>query len=180
MTGFEHAFASHLIYEGMVEEGLRVFRAVHDRHQPSSAKPRNPFNEPEAGEHYSRAMSAYAVFLALCGFDYEGPAGHIGFAPKLTPENFKAAFTAAEGWGSFSQKMEGGNMKAEIALKWGQLRLRSISLASDSKPASATVEVNGKPIPAELAFADGQNTLHLTEEITLLPDQTVNVVLTQH
>jgi len=180
MTGFEHAFASHLIYEGMVEEGLRVFRAVHDRHQPSSAKPRNPFNEPEAGEHYSRAMSAYAVFLALCGFDYDGPAGHIGFAPKLTPENFKAAFTAAEGWGSFSQKAEGGNLKAEIALKWGKLRLRSISLATDSKPASATVEVNGKSIAAELAFADGKSILNLTEEITLLPNQAVNVVLKQH
>ena len=24
--------------------------------------------------------------------------GHLGFAPKVTPENFQAAFGAAEGW----------------------------------------------------------------------------------
>ena len=177
MSGFEHAFASHLIYEGMVAEGLAVARAVHDRHQPDSPKKGNPFNEPEAGNHYARAMASYAVFLALGGFDYDGPAGHIGFAPRITPENFKTAFTAAEGWGSFHQKAEGGNLKAEIALQWGKLRLRTISLATDSKPVSATVEVNGKPLVAELTFADGISTLVLPESVTLTANQIIQVQL---
>ena len=177
MSGFEHALASHLIYEGMVAEGLTVARAVHDRHQPDSPKKGNPFNEPEAGNHYARAMASYAVFLALGGFDYDGPAGHIGFAPRITPENFKTAFTAAEGWGSFHQKAEGGNLKAEIALQWGKLRLRTISLATDSKPVSATVEVNGKPLVAELTFADGISTLVLPESVTLTANQIIQVQL---
>jgi non-lysosomal glucosylceramidase len=177
MSGFEHAFASHLIYEGMVTEGLTVERAIHDRHQPDSPKMGNPFNEPEAGNHYSRAMASYAVFLALGGFDYNGPAGHIGFAPRITPEKFKATFTAAEGWGSFNQKAEGGNLKAEINLKRGQLRLRSISLGIDSKPASATVEVNGKPLAVELTFADGTSTLTLPQEVTLTAGDAIQVHL---
>ena len=101
MSGFEHAFASHLIYEGMVAEGLTVARAVHDRHQPSSPMTANPFNEPEAGTHYARAMASYATFVACGGFEYDGPAGVIGFAPRLQADNFKTAFTAAEGWGIF-------------------------------------------------------------------------------
>jgi len=182
MNGFEHQVAGHMIWEGapgseLVEQGLAIERAVHDRYDGSK---RNPWNEVEGGAHYSRSMASYGVFLAACGFTYNGPEGHIGFAPKLTPEHFKAAFTAAEGWGSFSQKKEGENLNAEIALKWGKLRLRTISLATDSKPATATVEVNGKAVPAELAFADGKSTLSLTEEITLVPNQAVSVALTQH
>lgn len=177
MSGFEHAFASHLIYEGMVAEGLTVERAIHDRHQPDSPKMGNPFNEPEAGNHYSRAMASYAVFLALSGFDYDGPAGHIGFAPRITPENFKAAFTAAQAWGSFHQKSEGGNLKAEITLKWGKLRLRSLGLATDSKPVSATIQVNGKPLTAELSFANGVSTLTLPEDLTLTADQVARIHL---
>ncbi len=177
MSGFEHAFASHLIYEGMVAEGLVVARAVHDRHQPESPKKGNPFNEPEAGNHYSRAMASYAVFLALCGFDYDGPAGKIGFAPRITPDDFKAAFTAAEGWGSFKRRLDGGLHKAEIAVKVGKLRLRSISLATDAKPRSAIVEANGVNLAADLSYADGTSTLILAEELTLQAGQTLHVYI---
>jgi hypothetical protein len=120
-------------------------------------------------------MASYGVFLAACGFTYNGPEGHIGFAPKLTPENFKAAFTAAEGWGSFSQEKKGGNATAEIALKWGRLRLRSITLAAEAKPASATVEVNGKPFAAILTFAPGAYTLTLPSDVTLAAGQTLRI-----
>ena len=91
MNGFEYQVAGHMIWEGMVMEGLAVARAVHDRHHPSK---RNPWNEVECGDHYSRSMASYGVFLAACGFEYHGPKQHIGFAPQLAPENFKAAFTA--------------------------------------------------------------------------------------
>ena len=165
MSGFEHQFASHLIYEGLVSEGLAVERAVHDRHQPNSPKKGNSFDDPEAGHHYARAMASYDVFLAACGFDYNGPAGHLGFVPKLTPENFKAAFTASEGWGSFSQKSTGNKLNAVIDLRLGQLRLHSISLSTLFAPTSLTFEVNGKIVPAELTFVDGTSTIKLTKDV---------------
>lgn len=177
MSGFEHAFASHLIYEGMVAEGLTVTRAIHDRHQPSSPMKGNPFNEPEAGNHYARAMASYATSLACGGFEYDGPAGRIGFAPRLQADNFKAAFTAAEGWGSFSQKTESGNLKAELALRWGKLRLRSVSLATVFEPAAATVTVNGKSISAKVSHADGTSMLTFPEDLTLTAGQTVSLLL---
>ena len=104
MNGFEYQVAGHMIWEGMVDEGLAVTRAIHDRYH---ATRRNPYNEVECGDHYARSMASHGVFLAACGFDVPRPEGHIGFAPRLTPEDFRRAFTAAEGWGTFSQRRNG-------------------------------------------------------------------------
>ena len=158
MSGFEHAFASHLIYEGMLAEGLTVARAVHDRHQPGSPKRSNPFNEPEAGQHYARAMASYATFLACGGFEYDGPAGALGFAPRLQAENFKTAFTAAEGWGSFSQKQRGGTMCASLEVKFGRLKLKTLGLVppDGSAPTKAEARLAGRSVPASLETEPGK------------------------
>ena len=95
-NGTEYQVAGHMIWEGMLEEGLAIARAVHDRYHPAR---RNPWNEVECGDHYARSMASYGVYLAACGYEYHGPKRHLGFAPRLAPENFRAAFTAAEGWG---------------------------------------------------------------------------------
>jgi hypothetical protein len=174
MNGFEHQVAGHMLWEGMVMEGMAIERALHDRYHGSK---RNPWNEVECGDHYARSMASYGVFLAACGFEYNGPKGHIGFAPRLTPENFKAPFTAAEGWGSFSQKIEGGKLKAEIALKWGQLRLRSIRLATTAKPASVTVESGGKSVACSVGHANGKSIISLAGETVLTAGESLLVTL---
>lgn len=134
MNGFEYQVAGHLIAEGLVREGLAVTRMVHDRYHPLR---RNPWNEVECGDHYARSMASYGVFLAACGYEYHGPQGRLGFAPRLTPENFKCAFTAAEGWGSYRQKVDHGRLQAELAIHWGRLRLTSLSLR---QPEGVTVQ----------------------------------------
>jgi len=125
MTGFEYQVAAHMIAEGLVEKGLAVTRMIHDRYH---AAKRNPYNEVECSDHYARSMASYGVFLAACGFTYHGPKGHLGFAPRLTPADFRAAFTAAEGWATFSQKLGPNGQNATIALKWGKLKLRTLAL----------------------------------------------------
>ena len=106
-----------MIWEGMVQEGLAVTRAVHDRYHPSR---RNPWNEVECGDHYARSMASYGVFLAACGYEYHGPKRHLAFAPRLSPENFRAAFTTAEGWGTFSQKDDAGPPQGRDCRPLGQ------------------------------------------------------------
>ena len=103
MNGFEYQVAGHMLWEGMVLEGLAITRAVHDRYHASR---RNPWNEVECGDHYARSMASYGVYLAACGFEYHGPKGHIGFAPRISPENFRCAFTSAEGWGLLLSEIE--------------------------------------------------------------------------
>ncbi|MCC6428550.1 MAG: hypothetical protein IT435_17245 [Phycisphaerales bacterium] len=137
-TGFEHQVAGHMIYEGMIMEGMAIERMIEDRHHASR---RNPWNEVECSSHYARSMSSHGAYLATCGFEYHGPKGHIGFAPRISPENFKAAFTGAEGWGSFSQRIAGGTQACEIAVKHGRLRLKTIALAS-RKAGPTTVKVS--------------------------------------
>jgi uncharacterized protein (DUF608 family) len=149
MTGFEWQAAAHMVQEGapigaadyqkisglldnaadpraLTARGLAVGRAIHDRYAPSR---RNPYNEIECSDHYARANASYSLFLAACGFSYNGPEGVIGFDPKIGPEDFKAPFTAAEGWGTFEQKLTPENgWSATIRVAHGRLSLNEIRL----------------------------------------------------
>jgi uncharacterized protein (DUF608 family) len=128
MNGFEYQAAWHMIAEGLVQEGLAVTRAIHDRYHPSR---RNPYNEIECGDHYARSMASHGVFVSLCGFECHGPKKHLGFAPKITPEDFKAPFIAAEGWGTFTQKIENSKLTATIEVRHGKLPLATLALECD-------------------------------------------------
>jgi non-lysosomal glucosylceramidase len=172
MNGFEYQAAGHMIWEGMLQEGLAVTRAVHDRYH---ARRRNPWNEVECGDHYARSMASYGVFLAACGFEYHGPQGHVGFAPRLSPENFKAAFTSAEGWGTFQQKAEGGGRTAELTVRWGSLRVRTMSLAVPTKPSGVRVTVNGDPVDATHRWDQSRLVIELAKDQNVGADQQIHV-----
>ena len=136
MTGFEYQVASHMIAEGMVDKGLAITKTIHDRYHASK---RNPWNEVECGDHYSRAMASYGVFTNICGYHYHGPKGELSFAPKLAPENFKAAFTAAQGWGSYAQIFADNTQKVVIDLVYGKLCLNKLSVTKfDGKSVIST------------------------------------------
>ncbi len=168
MNGFEYQAAGHMIWEGLVQEGLAITRAVHDRYHASR---RNPWNEIECGDHYARSMASYGVYLAACGFEYHGPKGHIGFAPRLSPRAFKAAFTSAEGWGTFMQQREGGQLTAALHVKHGTLRVKTIALATDRAPASVRVRVAGRTLRAAHAFTAGRLTITLASDTRLAVGQ---------
>ena len=125
MSGFEHQVAAHMIAEGMMDEGLVLTKTIHDRYH---AAKRNPFNEIECSDHYARAMASYGTFISACGFEFHGPKGHIRFAPKWDKGNFKAPFTTAKSWGSYTQKRKGGKQVHRLELKYGFLQLSTISL----------------------------------------------------
>lgn len=173
MNGFEYQVAGHMIWEGMVMEGLAVTRAVHDRYHASR---RNPWNEVECGDHYARSMASYGVYLAACGFEYDGPGAHIGFAPRLSPENFKCAFTSAEGWGSFSQTIEGAEQHAEISVNWGKLSLKSISLES-AKGNSALVALGAKILTAQLKHDGKHLTITLDHPLEISAGESLTIAI---
>ena len=181
MTGFEYQVAAHMIYEGepgsdLVVHGLAVARAIHDRYAPAK---RNPFNEVECSDHYARAMAAYGVFLAVCGYEYHGPKGRLGFAPRIGPENFKAAFTTAEGWGCFSQNADHGTQNATIELKFGRLRLQTLSLGlvGNKPPTRSTLTIAGKRVPATLTSMEGNAEIRF-DAVVVTQGETVQVELT--
>jgi non-lysosomal glucosylceramidase len=174
MSGFEHQVASHMMWEGMVLESLAVTRAIHDRYH---GRLRNPYNEVECSDHYARAMASYGTFLGACGFEYDGPKGHIGFAPRLTPHDFRAAFTAAEGWGTFSQHAREDGLLVAIDLKWGQLRLRSVSLVGPEQLKSVRVTVDERPVRATHQVAEAVILVELDSEVVVKSGQRIEMLL---
>jgi non-lysosomal glucosylceramidase len=174
MNGFEHQLAGHMIWEGMVKEGLAIERAIHDRYHASK---RNPWNEIECGDHYARSMASFGVYLAACGFEYDGPAGRLAFAPKWSAENFRCAFVTAEGWGTFSQVFDGTTMKASIAVKHGRLKLATVVLVRPEKmqPKGVTVTVAGKTVQSSLVIDQGR--VEIKAAITIEKDRAVTIEL---
>ncbi|WP_298288823.1 GH116 family glycosyl-hydrolase [uncultured Lutibacter sp.] len=152
-TGQEHQLAATLISEGLVEEAMKVEKAVHDRYAPSK---RNPYNEIEYGNHYTRAMSGYAPFVSASGFTYHGPNGIIGFDPKINPENFKSAFIAAEGWGSFSQQISNEKQVCQLQLNYGRLKLKELNLVTNAISIDVVVLLNKKKMNATYSVKNKQ------------------------
>ncbi|HUZ60051.1 MAG TPA: GH116 family glycosyl-hydrolase [Hanamia sp.] len=138
MSGFEHMVASHMMAEGMAQESLVLTRSIHDRYH---AYKRNPFNEIECSDHYGRAMASYGTFISVCGFAYHGPKGHIGFSPRLTPEDFRAPFTSAKGWGTFSQKRNENLFSANLKVKYGELKIKRITVELDRNQIAGKAEL---------------------------------------
>jgi hypothetical protein len=147
-TGIEYQVASHMIYEGLLEEGLCIARGARDRYDGVPRPPiqRNPWSEIECGGHYARAMSSWSLLLALSGYYYDGPECALFFSPRYKPNDFKSFFCAPEGWGSFAQRLKGNAQLVRIIVNLGRVRVKTLRLAmvNDSKPAQVAVSANGK------------------------------------
>ena len=176
MNGFEYQVAAHMIAEGMVKEGMAILKTLDDRYDGNK---RNPFNEVECGDQYGRSMAPYGAFIAATGFTYHGPQKRIGFAPRVSPENFKAAFTAAEGWGSYAQKITEQTLEAELVVKYGKVPLRTISLVppGGKTPRKVMASLDGKILAASIREKDGVEEVVLGKEITLQAGQKLTVTI---
>ena len=173
MSGFEHQAASHMISEGLLLEGMAVTRAIEDRY---SARLRNPFNEIECSDHYSRSMASYGSFISICGFECHGPRGHVGFAPRLHPEKFRAAFTTAAGWGTVALQKDNRVLTAQLHLRWGNLKLNTISLPGENVT-KITVDVAGKKIPVTFTTGADATLITLEHALTLWVGDVLNIIM---
>lgn len=126
-SGIEYQVASHLIYEGFVKEGLRVVKAVRDRHDGIS---RSPWDEVECGHHYARSLASYGVLLALTGFHCDAVNKVLTFKPATDDDEFEAFFCCADGWGVYRQtKTAGVVTNYEIKTLYGNLDDYQIKVA---------------------------------------------------
>lgn len=166
MSGFEHMAAAHMIFDGLIEEGLAVVRAIHDRYD---AARRNPWNEVECSDHYARAMASHGVFLAVCGFELDGPRGHIGFAPRLSPDAFKAPFVGPSGFGTYAQQRDESGLRATLAPTRGDVRVRSfaVELAAKSKARAVTVLANDVATPARFEQSGQRVVMTFAHDVTI-------------
>lgn len=117
MTGFEYTAAVGMIYENQTENGLKCIKSVRDRFDGLK---RNPFDEPECGHHYARAMASWAGVIALSGFNYSGVTQSMTFTS--TPGTY--FWSNGSAWGTC--KIEGN--RAELKVLDGEVSLRQFTI----------------------------------------------------
>jgi uncharacterized protein (DUF608 family) len=176
-TGIEYQVAGNMIWEGMIDEGLSICRAIHDRYHPLK---RNPWNEVECGDHYARALASWGVYTALAGFEYHGPKGHLGFVPRMTPNEFRSAFTTAQAWGTFSQKRNHDSQTNTITLRWGKHDMNTLALAVPKNMRKPTVSVylSGNPVKQKYTYQDNRILIAFPQELKIEKGQTLNIEIT--
>ncbi len=137
-TGIEYQVASHLIAEGLVDEGLTLVAALRSRYD---GHVRNPWNEYECGSYYARAMASYALLDTLSGFRYSAVTKTLHFNPKIQGIHYKAFFSTATGYGTIAIT---GN-KLIINVVEGQLVINSLHAAVGGKKADLEPKVTAEP-----------------------------------
>ncbi|HUT31678.1 MAG TPA: GH116 family glycosyl-hydrolase [Sedimentisphaerales bacterium] len=172
--GYEYAVGSLMIWHGLVDKGLMQVRLMHERYLGAK---RNPWNEVECGSHYSRSMASHGAFVAACGYEYHGPKGFLAFAPRVTPESFRAPFTAAQGWGTYTQQSHPSDFRARIVLKWGKLRVRTLALAVAEKPHNVSVMLNASPVAAAHVFDKGRVKITLAADAVITAGEKIEVMI---
>ena len=97
-TGLEYATASHMLFAGMIPEGLECISATRRRYD---GERRSPWDEAECGHHYARAMAAWSGIIALTGFRYN--AGKLSINPPTKLPEFRSFWSTGTGWGVFTK-----------------------------------------------------------------------------
>lgn len=117
-TGIEYQVATHLAYEGYIDEALTLVRTVRERHDGVR---RNPWNEVECGHHYARSLASYGVLLALSGAEVDVPNGRISFAPRTGDDDFHCFFSSGTAWGIYHRRMSDGAVEERLEVLGGTL-----------------------------------------------------------
>lgn len=139
-TGIEFQVAAHMMYEGLVEEGLAIVKSIGERYDGLR---RNPWNEVECGSHYARALASWSVLLALSGYRYSAKDQLLSFAPLLNQEDFRCFFAAGSGWGAYSQRIQNAALTVRLEIFHGQVSVRYLKLANDSHGAFTVRNLTG-------------------------------------
>lgn len=121
-TGLEYTAATGMIYEGMNKEAIQIVKDVRDRYDGLK---RNPFNEEECGNHYTRGMASWSLIPALSRFNYSGVTKTLSITAK--PGNY--FWSNGYSWGNVIIK----NNKITINVHHGNLEIANIELSNGKK-----------------------------------------------
>lgn len=180
-TGIEYQVAAHMIYEGLVEEGLSIVRGARERYDGVPRPPisRNPWNEIECGGHYARAMSSWSLLLALSGWRQDALARVVRVAPAVTPGAFRSLFVAAEGWGSLHQRRTARTQTNDLRVVEGRLDVARLDLRLAGSEVRDRVRATcrGRSIGATLARSGADAVVTFREEVALAAGDTLTVVV---
>lgn len=157
-SGVEYALAAHLILTGMEQEGLKLVRDVWDRYERAGLR----FNHFECGEHYYRAMSAWAVYLASCGFALNS----LEQSLTLAVRDEEAAFVVNTPtcWG-FARTSNRGVL-LDLSIQRGCLTVQELVLRNVVLD-NVSVEIDGEPTQSRTCKHKGRTCIRFDRPLNL-------------
>jgi hypothetical protein len=161
-TGQEYLVAALMMNWGMVKEGVECVENIRARFD---GEKRNPWDEPECGHHYARAMSSWSTVVAMSGFLYDGPAAAVVAAPRMPRDSFECFWSTGAGWGTFSLRKQPGRTLFAIKVLAGTLACRSCEIsAAGSK---AQVEFGARAVKNQLRLREERAVVTFDETLRL-------------
>jgi hypothetical protein len=151
-TGVEYQVAAHCLYEGLVDDGIKILLAVQARYDGTR---RNPYNHIECGDHYARAMAGFAVLEAFTGSSYDALTRRLRLGLTAT----RYPLFAGTGWCLV------GESESAVTLDCvaGTVGVRRMAVTGR---AIETLQLDGHPVAVR--GVDDYLTAELAEEVVLV------------
>jgi len=172
-TGVELAFSSFLIYEGLLNAGLKVIRHVDETYRSFGMY----FDHQEFGGHYFRPMSAWANLNALLGLAVREDA--YTFDPRINQDEPRLLFAYGEGYGHYERQLSGSKEKHTIEVHTGTWRCGELTLGlAQVDRGRFTLRAGGRAIPArdvDRAVEGGRLRLRFRRRLAVKAGQALTV-----
>ncbi|MGD2174450.1 MAG: GH116 family glycosyl hydrolase [Candidatus Brocadiaceae bacterium] len=173
-TGIEYQVASHLIMEGFLQEGLAIVKGARDRHD---GRRRNPWDEPECGSHYARAMSSWGLVLALSGYFCNASEGLLQFAPRVSQDDFQVFWSNGSAWGTYAQRLQDEGAEVRLEVLHGGQELRRLRLGLGLPVEAAQVALEEREVACGVSSSADWTELRFEESVTVRQGQVLVAAL---
>ncbi len=160
-TGLEYTAASLMLYAGLTAPGVKT---ITDARMRYDGERRNPWDEPECGHHYARAMSAWTPVLALSGFRYRGDRQHLSIQPLATLPTFRSFWSNATAWGVFTRTAEPAQYRIQVHS--GALTFSTCELDLHAANAARATH-NGSTLTHHAEPTEHGTLLHFSQPVTI-------------
>ncbi len=172
-TGVEYSVSQLMCMYGMDD---RAISHVADIRSRFDGKKRNPYDEPEYGHHYARAMSSWGLIPVLSGFRHDAVIEELTILPRWNMSgNFRCIWSAHSGWGYFTKNLN----SLEMVVLYGELTFQHLVTAVSGREGSSIIELDGKRLDARLqpvtAGKEVSQTIHFSEALTLKSGSTLRI-----
>jgi hypothetical protein len=171
-TGIEYLVGSLLFEYGMIREGVETFTGTRRRHD---GERRNPFNEPECGHHYARAMSSWSGMAVLAAFRYDGPRNQVKIERPAQAQPFRSFWSTGTGWGRYTLTRQGARTKAVIEVLRGTLPVRQLTLEAAGN--SATLRTGAHTLDCQLEVLGKLRRISVSEVLGIQAGQTLELTI---
>ena len=113
-TGFTSPVIAGLLLDGTPEALDAACQAAANIRRRHDGRTASPWNEPECGQLYIRAMAHWNIYDQACGFQYTSysfndmgqvqSGGAVSFDPRFHADSFSCFVTLHGGWGEYKQE----------------------------------------------------------------------------